>query len=372
MTTRNRKTQPIRLTRLRTTRRSPPPAGGAVVSLLSRPFWVWRCSAPPARSLIAPCSAVRCCLRCRRSSRRKTGRTRSCPNKPKSNASDQADAGATSGEKLVSREEQPVDVPAPANTAPRVVSTIPIFPDPNSGQAGVPSSAQGAALASVGAAFPQPAAAAPLRCKRTPASPAPSIWPPAPSTAPAPTSGTASAAGASTAPRKIHTVIIRTDQMGTATADASAVPPPAQLLRPRRHRYGQPQLAPRSSRQGLRPPRRGLTATARYRSFPTRTARRRPRRVPAPRWRGRPNSIHRSAPSRRQPRGGGYAVQVTSQRSEAGAQAEFRALGPNIPASLAAASRSSAEPISAPRASITAHSSAPLPRWTRRPGCARA
>ena len=50
------------------------------------------------------------------------------PNKPKSNASDQADASATSGEKLVSREEQPVDVPAPANSGPRVVSTIPIFP----------------------------------------------------------------------------------------------------------------------------------------------------------------------------------------------------------------------------------------------------
>ena len=49
------------------------------------------------------------------------------PNKPKSNASDQANASAASGEKLVSREEQPVDVPAPANSAPRVVSTIPIF-----------------------------------------------------------------------------------------------------------------------------------------------------------------------------------------------------------------------------------------------------
>src|SRR5580692_267239 len=60
------------------------------------------------------------------------------PNKPKSTASDQADASATSGEKLVSREEQPVDVPAPANSAPRVVSTIPIFPDPNSGRGGFP------------------------------------------------------------------------------------------------------------------------------------------------------------------------------------------------------------------------------------------
>ncbi len=81
------------------------------------------------------------------------------PNKPKSNASDQASANdAASGEKLVSREEQPVDVPAPANSAPREVATVPIFPDPNSGQSGVPSSAQGAAAASVGAAFPPPPA----------------------------------------------------------------------------------------------------------------------------------------------------------------------------------------------------------------------
>ncbi|MGB6653322.1 MAG: hypothetical protein WBE64_14305, partial [Xanthobacteraceae bacterium] len=151
------------------------------------------------------------------------------PNKPKSNASEQADSGATSGEKLVSREEQPVDVPAPANPAPRVVATVPIFPDPNSGQAGVPSSAQGAALASVGAAFPQqpatPAPSQPLQANTAPASPAPSIWPPGQSPAPTP-----SAPGTlSPAPRKVHTVIIRTDQMGTATADASLAPQPAPL-----------------------------------------------------------------------------------------------------------------------------------------------
>ena len=38
----------------------------------------WRWSGRPAHSAIAPCSVVRCCLRCRRSSRRATGRTRSC------------------------------------------------------------------------------------------------------------------------------------------------------------------------------------------------------------------------------------------------------------------------------------------------------
>jgi hypothetical protein len=42
----------------------------------------------------------------------------------------QAEANsAGSGERLVSREEQPVDVPAPISARPRAVSTVPIFPD---------------------------------------------------------------------------------------------------------------------------------------------------------------------------------------------------------------------------------------------------
>src|ERR1700733_8396238 len=46
------------------------------------------------------------------------------------NASGQA--ANNSPDRLVSREERPVDVPVPAST-PRVVSTIPVFPDPNAG-----------------------------------------------------------------------------------------------------------------------------------------------------------------------------------------------------------------------------------------------
>ena len=85
-----------------------------------------------------------------------------------------------------------------------------------------------------------------------------------------------------------------------------------------------------------------------------------------------PNSTERAEPAP-SAAGGGYAVQVTSQRSEADAQAEFRTLRDQIsqPAS-AAASRSSGAPILAPKASITARWSAPLPRRTRRPGCVRA
>jgi hypothetical protein len=256
------------------------------------------------------------------------------PNKPKSNASDQADASSTSGEKLVSREEQPVDVPAPANSAPRVVSTIPIFPDPNSGQAGVPSSAQGTALGS--GRFPAPASPAPpaVQASAAPTAPAGSIWPPAQSTAPAAAGGTTSTGPAATplsAPRKVHTVIIRTDQMGSTTADASTAPetPPAaaapalRMSPPRTPvQQARPAAAPRVEANGpmsIVPDQNG-TAPAAPR---VRTALARPTE---------PSSTERAeaAPAA----GGGYVVQVTSQRSEADAQAEFKTLRTKFPTQL--------------------------------------
>jgi sporulation related protein len=258
------------------------------------------------------------------------------PNKPKSTASDQADASATSGEKLVSREEQPVDVSAPPNPGPRVISTIPIFPDPNSGQAGVPSSAQGAALAS-GGAFPSSAPPSPpaVQANAAPASPAPSIWPPAQSTAPAPTGGTSAGpvATSSPTPRKVHTVIIRTDQMGSATADASAAPetPPAapapapvRTAPPRAVvQQARPAPAPRVEANGplsIVPDQNGgAPAPARVRTALARPA------EPSPTERAEP------APAAA---GGGYAVQVTSQRSEADAQAEFKTLRSKFPTQL--------------------------------------
>ena len=284
------------------------------------------------------------------------------PNKPKSNASDQADAGATSGEKLVSREEQPVDVPAPPSTAPRVVSTVPIFPDPNSGQAGVPSSAQGAALGS------QPAAMAPspVQTDTAPASPAPSIWPPASSTAAAATSGTASAAGAP-APRKIHTVIIRTDQMGAATADASAAAPPAPAaLAPPPLRTAPARAAVQQARPAPAAPR--VEGNGPLSITPDQNGPRQPRRAPAPRSRAL-SSTRRSAPSRRQPRA---AMPFRSRRNAArrGLRRSSARSGPSTPTSLVIMSRSSGEPTSAPRASITGRSSR-LPRWIRRPACAQ-
>jgi SPOR domain len=268
------------------------------------------------------------------------GPTKIVPSKPKSNGSDQADANANSGEKLVPREEQPVDMPAPANPAPRVVSTIPIFPDPNSGQAGVPNSAQAATLGAGGTAAPAPATPPPAQANVMPSSPAASIWPPGQTAAPAPAAGATSGAPAATspAPKKVHTVIIRSDQMGATTADAlpAAAPMP------------QPAAA--------------APVSAPVRTMPARTAMQPPPR-PAPRAEANaPLSIvpdqggaapaaapahARTAPARpaelssteraeaaAPPSAGGYAVQVTSQRSEAEAQAEFRTLRAKFPTQL--------------------------------------
>jgi hypothetical protein len=267
------------------------------------------------------------------------------PTKPKSNASDQADAHAPSGEKLVSREEQPVDVPAPANQTPRVVSTIPIFPDPNSGQAGVPNSAQGAGLASGAPAFPAPSApapgaapSAPAQANVMPTAPAASIWPPASSVqpgAPAATIGAASAppAASSTAPKKVHTVIIRSDQVGPATADASSFPAPAE---PPASAPAAVRIAP--PRAAAQPATRPMSAPRPEANGPLSIVPNQDGAAPAPRVRtalARPTEPNASERAEAPPSaGGGYSVQVTSQRSEAGAQAEFRALRAKFPTQL--------------------------------------
>ncbi len=78
-TTTSRRTMPTtRLTRRTTTRmKRPMDAAGAVLSS-SRRCWAWPCWARRAPSPIAPCSAVRCCRHCRRSSKPMMVRTRSC------------------------------------------------------------------------------------------------------------------------------------------------------------------------------------------------------------------------------------------------------------------------------------------------------
>ncbi|HTZ02944.1 MAG TPA: SPOR domain-containing protein, partial [Xanthobacteraceae bacterium] len=262
------------------------------------------------------------------------------PNKPNPNTADRGDASkAGSAEKLVSREEQPVDMPAPATPAPRVVSTIPIFPDPNPGQAGVPNAAGAGVLGAGGAASVLPAAPPPPpppQADAAPAAPASSIWPPAPAAAaPVPSSAPASAAPVlGTAPRKIHTVIIRSDQMGAAPAATAApsVPPPAPLPPP--VRTSPPRVAaqplPRSMPESHAPANAPLSIVPNEGGAPAappprmRTALAQPPTASAPEVRAE------TAPSA----GGGYAVQVTSQRSEADAEAEFRALRTKFPTQL--------------------------------------
>lgn len=257
------------------------------------------------------------------------------PAKPKS-SSDQADANDTgSGEKLVSREEQPVAMPAPANPTPRVVSTIPIFPDPNSAQAGVPNSAQPGMPSPVPASPPLP----PPTAVSTPPAQANSIWPPAPAApaaaapvaaAPAP----ASSAAAATGPRKVHTVVIHSDQLGPMTADASPAPAPAPAP------AGAAPIRTAPARAPMPPPARAVPvarvdANAPLSIVPGQEGQ---ALAPAPRLRtalARPAEAPAAArPAQEGMSNGGYAVQVTSQRSEAAAQAEFRALKAKFPNQL--------------------------------------
>jgi hypothetical protein len=249
-----------------------------------------------------------------------TGPTKIMPNagSAQGGASDQAGAsGSGSAEKLVSREEKPVDVPPPVSAAPRVVSTIPIFPAPD------PQSQVGS-----GTIMPNsPAPAAPIAVQAAPP----------PANAPAVPLASASppfAPLASTEPRKIHTVPIRPDQTGNMDASAmpAAVPPPAAAP-----------AAPVRVTAAQRP-----APTPAVRTAPAPQAANAPLSIlpgqdnrpmaPPPRTRtalAEPTPLSPSAAAEAPPAAGGsYAVQVSSQRSEAEAQTAFRALRAKYPDQL--------------------------------------
>lgn len=214
-------------------------------------------------------------------------------------------ANTGSSEKLVSREEQPVEIQEPPKTAPRVISTIPIAPNPS----GLPPGAS-----SIGTPLaPAPAGAAPA------AAPPVIATVPAPPPAPAP---------ASAEPKKIHTVTIRSDQSGGT--DAGTAP---------QHNSA------RSAKMSAAKPSAAAPAPAGNQPLPLApdsqgdVAATPPAPVPAP-----PRSRARAAVATTTPAGGmapetttasgGYAVQVSSQRSEADAQAAFRALRAKFPNQL--------------------------------------
>jgi hypothetical protein len=232
------------------------------------------------------------------------------PNKivPAPGASAQAgtpDTGA--GEHLVPREEQPVTI-QPPNVPPRVVETIPVIP-------GTPATGPFAAVGP-GSVTPPPAAPAP----------APLAPPATPGALPAPAAQAPSAVGPE--PKKIHTVNVGPDQVGgahVAPAGPTAITPPPARVNPAAAPVARPSPppAPRGDKgaplaivpiaQGAAPP------AAPPRSQVARTEER-----PAP---------LATAPAAAASTGG-YGVQVTSQRSEAEAQAAFRELKGKYPDQL--------------------------------------
>jgi hypothetical protein len=233
----------------------------------------------------------------------------------------QAEANrAGSGERLVSREEQPVDVPAPVSARPRAVSTVPIFPDPPAPPPGgavafPPSSvsvqpAPGARVDSPPTASAPPANAPSVNAAA--ASAAAPAWPTPPSTT-----------AAVPAPKKIRTVSIRSDQPSSAEPAAN---PPASQQPPMRPGIQQQVAKPAAGNDTNGPlslvPASGDTASAPVAGARTAAAHPVPLNKPVANETASAASVASS---------GGYAVQLSSQGSEAEAQSSFRALQAKYP-----------------------------------------
>jgi SPOR domain len=211
--------------------------------------------------------------------------------------------GGRTGEQLVPHQETPVDV-QPANPAPRMVTTIPIIS--NAPEAPLPGA--------------QPAAG-----EESPTSPS-AIAGPNNSGPPVGTPNQAASPPVGTpAPgsRPVRTVIIRPGQPSPAANPAAEEAPPSA---PPTH----PTRAPRPiARSGV------PTASAGPLSIiPGQQDTAPPRTHTALAHSPAPMPLS-SPPAQRVPAtGGGYAVQVTSQRSEADAEAAFRALQGKYPQQL--------------------------------------
>jgi hypothetical protein len=229
------------------------------------------------------------------------------PNRNDAQAGASNPAGAAtpgSPEKLVSREEQPVAI-QPPNAPPRVVSTIPILPAPSATPAG-PSAAAAPALPSA-----PPKAAMPAQ-------------PPA-----APLAGSGE-------PKKIHTVTIRSDQVGNANAAPPAAPgpvpaAPAPAARPKATEAPARATAPKAGGNAplaIVPVAQGAAPAPAAEPPRSRVA-----RTEAPSAPSAPSAPVATTPAAA-PAAGGYAVQVTSQRSEAEAQSAFKSLQGQFPSQL--------------------------------------
>jgi hypothetical protein len=246
------------------------------------------------------------------------------PASSSANASGQASADSGSPDKLVSREEKPVDVPAPGGT-PRVVSTIPVFPDPNAGlQSSVVPGSPGMADQNIGGAAPGgpmslgPTAAGPVYGGS--AAPMPGMASQSPPLQSPPVAGASNT-------KKIHTVPIHngpdnSNSDADTAAPAQQAPAHAQAARPVPTR---PVAAAPQGGNGplsIAPPQGGAPAgPPASPAPPTRTALARPQATEA-------------APAAAPTSGSGYFVQVSSQRSEADAQSAYRGLQAKYPSQL--------------------------------------
>lgn len=205
------------------------------------------------------------------------------------------------GEQLVPHQEKPVEVQA-ANPPPRVITTIPVISN-----APVAPVQNGAQLAG----------APPATVPALPAAPIGGAQPIAP---PDQLSGPASAAPASGS-KPVHTVIIKPQQPTSRVA--SAEPPgvaetPAKPHPPARRPVREARAAPAGGPLSIVPG--GESAPP-------------PRRT-AMAHSGGPMPLTSRPAAEPAPARGGYAVQVSSQRSEGEAQAAFRSLQAKFPREL--------------------------------------
>jgi hypothetical protein len=207
------------------------------------------------------------------------------PTNPGTQAGGTNQASGSGAEKLVSREEQPVDV-QDQTKAPRVISTIPVTPP-------------GAA-----AAVPAPVMAAPGGAD-------PAFGPPPGPPTPSPTTP---------GPKKVHTVTIRPDQMGAPPAAAAPTPPAAAPAPAPRAPAAVVARAPAPTGGGSEPLALTPSASGAAPAAHPRTAAIVPNAEPA--------SISPASS------GGGYVVQVTSQRSEAEAKSAYHTMKSKYPDQL--------------------------------------
>ncbi len=228
------------------------------------------------------------------------------------NAAQSSAATPATPDKLVSREEQPVNM-EPPKLGSRVVATIPI------GAAPMPPSSTAAAPAPAAPSFGTASASALDTASAAPA--------PMPTAAALPPASAEAQAPPPSEPKKVHTVLIHADQSGAVGAEPAAP-------------------APRGAR----------TAASSTKASASATASRGAANAPLSIMPGAEGEAVASAPSRSRaaaaapvavasaepaetvaasaPSGGRYAVQVTSQHSEADAKASFKELRAKFPNQL--------------------------------------